>query len=63
MTLIRSAVPRKRSIGGLDSFGGGLNELGYVIGMGDHRQVAGRDFDGNGPMRLANCRSASGGIA
>jgi hypothetical protein len=50
-------------MGGLDSFGGGLDELSHVIWVGDHRHVAGRDFDGDGPMRLANCRSASGGIA
>jgi hypothetical protein len=39
-------------MGGLDGFGGGLDELGHVIGVGDHRYVAGRDFDGGGPHAL-----------
>jgi hypothetical protein len=34
--------------GGLDGLGGGLDELGHVVGMGDHRQVAGWDFRGGG---------------
>jgi hypothetical protein len=39
-------------MGGLDSFGGGLDELSHVIWVGDHRHVADRDFDGDGPHAL-----------
>ena len=39
-------------MGGLDGFSGGLDELGHVIRVGDHRYVAGRDFDGGGPHAL-----------
>ena len=45
-------------MGGLDSFGGGLDELSHVSGVGDHRHLADRDYDGDGPMRLANCCTA-----
>jgi hypothetical protein len=37
-------------MGGLHSFGGGLDELSHVILVGDRRHVAGRDFDGDGPQ-------------
>jgi hypothetical protein len=50
-------------MGGLDSFGGGLDELSHVIWVRDHRHVAGRDFDGDGAHALGELRSASGGIA
>ena len=33
---------------GPDGFGGGLDELSHVVGMGDHGHVAGRDFDRRG---------------
>jgi hypothetical protein len=33
-------VAPKRLTGGLDSFGGGPDELRDVIGVGDHRDVA-----------------------
>jgi len=39
-------------MGGLDSFGGGLDELSHVIWVRDHRHVAGRDFDGVGAHAL-----------
>jgi hypothetical protein len=32
----------------LDGLGGGLDKLDYVIGVGNHRHVVRRDFDGGG---------------
>ena len=40
--------PPKHLIRGLDSLGSGLDELQHVIGVGDHRHVVRRDFDGGG---------------
>ena len=31
---------------GLDSLGSGLDELHHIIGVGDHRHMVRRDFDG-----------------
>jgi HxlR-like helix-turn-helix len=40
------AVPSVRLTGGLDGFGGGLDELRHLVGVRDHRYVTGLDFDG-----------------
>jgi hypothetical protein len=41
-----------RLICGLDCLGGGLDELGYVARVGDHRHVARWDLDGGGTHAL-----------
>ena len=43
-----SCPPPKGLIRGLDSLGSRLDELRHVIGVGDHRHVVRRDFDGGG---------------
>jgi hypothetical protein len=55
------AVPSVRLAGGLDGFGGGLDELRHLVGVRDHRYVTGLDFDGgcaHAPSELGQRRRA-----
>ncbi len=52
-----------RLICGQDCFGGGLDELGYVAGVGDHRHVARWDLGGGGTHALGELALSVGGIA
>lgn len=50
-----------RLICGLDCLGGGLDELGYVAGVGDYRHVARWDLDGGDTHALASSVDAARG--